>query len=206
MQRTLEEWLRRCSGNAPLFRNLYDRLLRLAGRPDAERWLALVALIDGAIFTLPPELLQLPLSIARPDRALRYAAIGTVATTVGAVIAYAIGYALFEPLAMPLLRLLGKTDEFAHFVAAVQHNILLWPVFFLLAPMPAAVAAGSVKLGLLPALAASVVGRGGRYLIVALLLKRFGAVAGHYIEAHFHRVLLASAVLFAAFVLVRYAF
>ena len=72
--------------------------------------------------------------------------------------------------------------------------------------MPAAVAAGSVKLGLLPALAASVVGRGGRYLIVALLLKRFGAVAGHYIEAHFHRVLLASAVLFAAFVLVRYAF
>jgi len=188
-----------------LLRHLYDRLLRLAGRADAERWLALVALIDGAIFTLPPELLQLPMSIARPQRALRYALIGTVATTLGAVIAYYIGFALFEPLAMPLLRLLGKQAEFAQFVTAVQHNALLWPIFFLLAPMPAAVAAGSVKLGLLATLAASVVGRGGRYLIVALLLKRFGVVAGHYIEAHFHRVLVASAALFAAFVVVRYA-
>jgi len=188
-----------------LLRKLYDRLLVLAGRPNAERWLALVAFIDGAIFTLPPELLQLPMSIARPTRALRYALIGTVASAVGGIIAYFIGATLFDAVAAPLLHLLGKQAEFDHFTTAVRSNALLWPLFYLLAPMPAAVAAGSLKLGLVAAVGSAVVGRGARYVVVALLLKRFGSVAEHYIEAHFHRVLMASAALFGGFVLVRYA-
>ena len=187
-----------------MLRQLYDRLLELAARPTAERWLALVAFIDGSIFTLPPELLQLPMSIARPDRALRYAAIGIVASSCGAVIAYYIGATLFDTVAVPLLRFLGREAEFGHFSAEVAKNALLWPVIFLLAPMPAAVAAGSVHLGLLPALAASVIGRGARYLVVALLLKRYGTVAAHYIEAHFHRVALLALALIGIFVVVRY--
>ena len=70
--------------------------------------------------------------------------------------------------------------------------------------MPAAVAAGSVHLGLAGALAASVVGRGGRFLVVAVLLKRFGAVAERYIEVHFHRVALVAAALIAAYLVYHY--
>lgn len=192
-------------GNAALLRQVYDRLLVLAGRPNAERWLALVAFIDGAIFTLPPELLQLPMSLARPRRALHYALIGTVASTLGGLVAYLIGATLFEPVAMPILQFLGKQAEFAHFSADVRANALLWPVFYLLAPMPAGVAAGSLKLGLAGAIGAAVIGRGSRYLLVALVLQRFGATAARYIEAHSHTVLIVLAALFGAAVLVRYA-
>ncbi|MBV8973117.1 MAG: DedA family protein, partial [Sphingomonadaceae bacterium] len=185
-------------------RRLYDRLLVLAGRRDAEWWLALVAFIDGALFTIPPELLQLPMSIARPARSLRYGVVGLVASAAGAVVAYYIGAALFEGVALPLLRFLGREDEFRRFATEVAKNALLWPLAFLLAPMPAAVAAGSVHLGLAGALAASVVGRGGRFLVVAALLKRYGAVAEHYIEAHFHRVALIAAALVAAYIGYRY--
>ncbi len=187
-----------------MLRRLYDRLLVLAGRPDAEWWLALIAFIDGAFFTIPPELLQLPMSLGRPERSLRYGVIGLVASAAGALVAYYIGSMLFSVVAAPLLAFLHKTAEFETFRTEVGHNALLWPLAFVLAPMPAAVAAGSVHLGLGGALAASVVGRGGRFLIVALLLKRFGAVAEHYIEAHFHRVALVAAALVAVYVVVRY--
>lgn len=189
-----------------MLRKLYDRLLMLAGRLDAERWLALVAFIDGAIFTLPPELLQLPMSLARPNRALRYAVIGIAASTIGGIIAYLIGATLFQPVATPLLHLLGKQAEFDHFSRQVRGNALLWPVFYLLAPMPAGVAAGSLKLGLGGAIGAAVIGRGSRYLLVALLLKRFGSTAARYIEAHSHTVLIVLAALFGAAVLIRYVF
>ena len=188
-----------------MLRQLYDRLLVLAGRPNAERWLALVSFIDGSIFTLPPELLQLPMSLARPNRALRYAAIGTAASTLGGLIAYVLGAMLFVTVAAPLLHFIGKQAEFVHFTQQVRGNALLWPVFYLIAPMPAGVAAGSLKLGLIAAITAAIIGRGARYLLVALVLKRFGATAAHYIEAHSHRVLVGLAVLFGAAVLVRYA-
>lgn len=187
-----------------MLRRLYDRLLVLAARPDAEWWLALVAFVDGALFTIPPELLQLPMSIARPSRAIRYGVIGLIASAAGAVVAYYIGYALFATVAAPLLALLHKTAEFEAFRVAIGRNAVLWPLAFLWAPMPAAIAAGSVKLGVGGALAASVVGRGGRFIVVALLLKRFGAVAEHYIGAHFHRVALVATALVAAYVVYRY--
>jgi len=191
------------TGTQPLLRQLYDRLLVLAGRPDAERWLALVSFVDGAFFTIPPELLQLPMSLRRPDRSLRYGVVGLVASAVGAVIAYAIGAALFAVVADPLLIFIHRKAEFDAFRTEVADNVLLWPVAFLLAPMPAAIAAGSVHLGLGGALLASVIGRGGRFMIVAALLKRYGAVAEHYIAAHFHRVALAAAALVAAYLVYR---
>lgn len=187
-----------------MFRRLYARLLGLAGRADAERWLALVAFIDGALFTLPPELLQLPMSLARPDRALRYALVGTVASTIGGLVAYLIGATLFHPVAAPILHFLGKQAEFDHFSQQVRGNGLLWPVFYLIAPMPAGVAAGSLDLGLAGAIGAAVIGRGARYLLVALVLRRYGATAARYIETHSHTVLIVLAVLFGAAVLVHY--
>ena len=188
-----------------MLRRLYDWLLEVAARPSAERWLILIAFIDGAFFTIPPELMQVPMSIARPERALRYAGVATLASALGAVVAYLIGAGLFEAVALPLLRFLGREDEFRRFATEVAANFLLWPLAFLAAPMPAAIAAGSVHLGLLGALLASVVGRGGRFLVVALLLKRFGAVAEHWIEAHFHRFVIGVAAVLGAVVVVKYA-
>lgn len=188
-----------------MLRTLYARLLVLARRPDAAWWLALVAFIDGAIFTVPPELLQVPMSIAAPRRSLRYALIGTAAAAAGAVIAYYLGALLFNAVADPLLDFLHRKAEFDDFKRQVAGNALLWPVAFLLAPMPAAVAAGSVHLGLGGALLASVIGRGGRYFVVALLLQRFGTAAQHFIEHHFHWAAIVLAAAVAVYVVVHYA-
>jgi membrane protein YqaA with SNARE-associated domain len=189
----------------PVLRKLYNAALVHAGRPDAERWLAGVAFVDGALFPLPPELLQLPMSIARPERSLRYALFGTLASAFGAVVAYVIGALLFRAIGVPLLHFAGREAEFAQFGAEVAANWLLWPVAFLLAPMPAAVAAGSIHIGVWFAVLASVVGRGARFLAIAVLLKLYGVHAQRLIERYFHHLAIATAVLLGGFVVVRYA-
>ena len=145
------------------------------------------------------------MSIAKPQRSLRYAAVGTVASALGAILAYLIGSQLFVLVAQPILHFTGREAEFAEFATKVADNVLLWPLAFLIAPMPAAMAAGSVHFGLVPALVASVIGRGARFFAFGLLIKRYGVQAEHLIERHFHRVALVVAVLLAAFVIVRYA-
>jgi membrane protein YqaA with SNARE-associated domain len=189
-----------------VLRKIYDTALVHAAKPDAERWLAGVSLVDGAVFPVPPELLQLPMSIARPERSLRYALVGTLASAIGALIAYAIGALLFETIGLPLLRFAGREAEFAEFGAQVAHNWLLWPLAFLLAPMPAAIGAGSLHIGVGFALLASIIGRGARFLVIALLLKFYGVHAQVLIERYFHHLAIAAAVLLGGFVVVRYAF
>ena len=188
-----------------MLRRLYAWMLDHARRPTAQRWLALIVFIDASLFPVPPELLQIPMSLAHPPRALRYAAIGTLATAMGALLGYAIGATLFDTLGIELLRLAGREAEFARFAADAAAQPWLWGLGFLIAPMPAALAAGSVGLALPLTLAASVIGRGSRFLVVALLLHRYGAAAEALIDRYLHLLMAGVALLIGAFIMVRHA-
>ncbi len=179
-------------------------MVHAAGR-HAERWLGAVSFIDGAAFPIPPELLQIPMAIARPDRTLRVAAIGTVTSMLGALAGYAIGALLYTTLAVPLLEASGHLAKFEAFKHDVAGNPLLWLLGFCFFPSVTAIAAGSVPLGILATIAASVVGRGSRFLLVGWLLKHYGVAAQRLIDRYFHHLALGVAVLAGAFVLVRYA-
>jgi membrane protein YqaA with SNARE-associated domain len=189
----------------PVLRRLYDWILLRAGGQYAERWFAAICFIDGALLPLPPELLQIPMAISRPQRTMHACAIGIVSSATGAMVGYAIGALFYAQLAVPLLRLTGHLDKFNGFLHSVGENWLLWPIAFFAMPQVAAMAAGTVPLGIAGAVAGSLVGRGTRFVIVALLLRHFGAAAQHWVEHHFHRAVLAVAGLVAAFVIVRYA-
>lgn len=188
-----------------MLRRLYDWTIKRAAGRDAEYWLAGVSAVDGAMFPIPPELLQIPMAIARPERALRVAAIGAASSAAGALLGYGIGALLYQGVAVPLLRLTGHLAQFEAFLHDVAGNVWLWLLAFCLGPSVAAIAAGSVGLGIAATLAASLVGRGGRFLIVALLLKYYGRHAALLIDRYFHLVAAGVAVLALGFVVVRYA-
>ncbi len=189
-----------------MLRKLYDWTLKHAAHRHAERWFAAVCLVDGAVFPIPPELLQIPLALARPERALWQALLGAVSAAVGAIIGYAVGALLFQAVAMPLLQLSGHLAQFQTFLAEVGHDRLFWLVGFCFFPSAAAMAAGSVPLGIATTIAASLVGRGSRFLAVALLLRWFGRSAQVIIDRYFHQLAAAAAVLLVGIVVVRYAF
>ncbi|WP_353200617.1 DedA family protein [Sandarakinorhabdus sp.] len=193
-----------------MLRRLYDWTLAKAAGPGAERWLMGISFADSSFFPVPPDVMQIPMSIARPERSLRYAGLSTAASVAGALLGYAIGSVLYQTVGVPLLDFYGYQDKFVSFAADIKANGFLWMLAFAFLPIPykvATIAAGSVSLSIPVLIAASILGRGGRFFLVALVLRRFGAKAQELIDRYFNTLALAATVLFVGgFVVVRYAF
>ena len=75
-----------------MLRRLYDWTLSLAARKSAEYWLAFIAFIESSVFLVPADVLFLPMALARPDRAYRYALIATVASVLGGIAGWMLGH------------------------------------------------------------------------------------------------------------------
>lgn len=193
-----------------MLRRLYDWTLARAATPAAEKWLIGISFADSSFFPIPPDVMQIPMSIAKPEKSFRYAAVSTVASVAGALLGYLIGAVLFKAIGVPLLQFYGYEDRFVRFAAQIKDNGFWFMLAFAFLPIPykvATIAAGSVGLGLPVLLAASILGRGGRFFLVALLLKRYGSAAQQIIDRYFHQLALVAIALFVGgFVVVKYAF
>jgi membrane protein YqaA with SNARE-associated domain len=168
-----------------MLQKLYARTLALAASPRAAWWLAAVAFLEASCFPIPPDALLIPLALARPRAAWRFAAICTVASVAGGALGYFIGYAVFDQLAQPLIRFYGYGDRFAAFQALYAHYGL-WVILIKgLTPIPykiVTIASGAAHFNFWVFMAASVATRGMRFFLVAALLRLFGASVRDFIE------------------------
>ncbi len=192
-----------------LLRRLYDWTLAKAAAPGAIKWLTFISFADSSFFPIPPDVMQIPMTIARPERAFRYALVSTLASVAGALLGYTIGALLFKAIGVPLLQFYGYEDQFVAFAANIKAHGFWWMLAFAFLPIPykvATIAAGSVGLGLPILIAASILGRGGRFFLVAMVLRRYGSAAQVIIDRYFHQLaLVATALFIGGFVVVRYA-
>src|SRR4029453_8392527 len=92
-------------------RALYDWTLSLAARKTAELWLAVIAFVESSVFLVPADILFLPMALARPERAYRYAVVATIASTLGSIAGYLLGALAFEAVARPILVFYGGAAE-----------------------------------------------------------------------------------------------
>jgi membrane protein YqaA with SNARE-associated domain len=168
-----------------MLRKLYARTLALAASPRAAWWLAVVAFAEASCFPIPPDALLIPMALARPREAWRFAAICTVASVIGGALGYFIGYAVFDQLAQPLIRLYGYSDRFAAF-QALYAQYGLWVILIKgLTPIPykiVTIASGAAHFNFWLFMAASIVTRGMRFFMVAALLRAFGTPVRDFIE------------------------
>jgi len=184
-----------------MLRKLYDAVLRLAAHRHAGAWLAVVSFAESSVFPVPPDAMLVPMCLARPERAWRYAAICTVASVLGGVLGYLIGYFLFEAVAQPILAAYGHAealqsfrDWFGRWGAAVILIKGLTPIPFKIVTIGAGAAAFDPWIFLLT----SIVTRGARFFLVAALLRRFGTPMRDFIE---RRLTLITTVLAVAILL-----
>jgi membrane protein YqaA with SNARE-associated domain len=193
-----------------VLRRLYDWTLAKAAGPGAERWLIGISFADSSFFPIPPDVMQIPMSIARPEKSLRYAAVSTVASVAGALLGYLIGSLLYQAVGVPLLQFYGYEEKFQQFAAQINEQGFLWMLAFAFLPIPykvATIAAGSVSLSIPVLIAASILGRGGRFFLVALVLRRYGQAAQAIIDRYFNLLAgVATALFVGGFVVVKYAF
>ena len=171
-----------------MIRALYDWTISLARSPWALWALAAVAFIESSVFPIPPDVLMIPMIIAAPHRAFVIAGVATLASVLGGVLGYGIGFGLYETLGRPVLEFYGKTDSWDTLQGRFEEDpaLVFWTIAFAgVTPFPYKVItifAGAAAMNLPLFIATSILARGLRFFIVATLLWKYGAPIRDFIE------------------------
>jgi membrane protein YqaA with SNARE-associated domain len=187
---------------------LYAQTLALAASRHAMAALILVAFAEASFFPLPPDLLLIPMILARPRRAFLIAAVCTLASVSGGFLGYAIGYSLFATVGRPVLEFYHAMGRYEALKAAYAQ----WGVWIILikglTPIPyklVTIASGVVHFNLVAFGLASIASRSLRFFLLAVLLWRFGEPVRAFIERRLMLVTsLFAAALIGGFVALRY--
>ena len=160
-----------------MLRRIYDWCIDAAHKPYALWVLGAVAFAESSFFPVPPDLMLLPMSLARPQRAWLYAGVCTATSVLGGVLGYAIGALLYDSVGQWLINfygLGGKVEAFragyAHYGAWIILLKGLTPIPYKLVTITSGFA--NYNLGLFVLL--SLISRGARFFLVAILLNRYG--------------------------------
>jgi membrane protein YqaA with SNARE-associated domain len=168
-----------------MLRKIYDWCIDAAERPYAIWILGAVSFMESSFLPVPPDIMLIPMSLARPDRAWRFAAICTLTSVAGGMLGYVIGSALYDSVGLWLIRLYGYGDKVEAFREGYSHYGALIILLKGLTPIPyklVTIASGfaGYNFGLFVLL--SLLTRGARFFAEAFLLKRFGPRAREMIE------------------------
>lgn len=173
-----------------MLRRLYDWTLSLAARKSAEWWLAIIAFVESSVFLVPADVLYLPMALSRPDRAYRYALIATVASVLGGIAGWFLGYYAYEAIAKPVLESYGKLEAFEQLRLSAATSgtgfIILMLATSGLAHLPpikvVTILAGVLHVNLALFIVLAIVARGARFFALAWLLRSYGEPIREFIE------------------------
>lgn len=191
-----------------MIRALYDWTMRLAATRHAMWALAAVSFVESSVFPIPPDVLLIPMVLAAPHRAFLIAGVCTIASVLGGLFGYWIGWGLFEQVGRPVLEFYGKDAYFDEF-AQRYNDWGAWAVLIAgITPFPykvITILSGATGLNLTVFMVASVIARGFRFFLVAWLLWKFGAPIRDFIERRLGILFTVFMILLlGGFVLLRY--
>lgn len=191
-----------------MIRRLYDNVLGLAGHRHALWALAAIAFIESSVFPIPPDVLMIPMIVARPSRAFLIATLATLASVAGGMLGYYIGWGLMDSVGNPVLEFYGAKGSFDD-LARRFNEYGAWAVLIAgVTPFPYKVItifSGATQLSLPVFVTVSFLARALRFFLIAALLWRFGAPMRDFIERRLGFVFIVFVVvLIGSFYFVRY--
>jgi membrane protein YqaA with SNARE-associated domain len=166
---------------------LYQWTLAKAAHPKAELWLAAFSFMESSFFPIPPHPLLGLMCLAKPERALRFGVICTIASVLGGLLGYAIGHFFFAAFGESILHVLGLSRSFPSaqcYLREYGAEIILikgaTPIPFKLIT----ITAGFIGLSLVTFLWASVLSRAFQFMLVGFLFWKFGRPIKAFIEKY----------------------
>ena len=193
-----------------MIRKLYDWVFALARHKHATPALGGISFAESSFFPIPPDVLLIPMVIAKRHRWWFYALVCTIASIAGAFLGYFIGAFLYEAIGKPILAFYGKEDAFTR-VSEWYNTWGGWGVLFAaVTPFPYKVLtifSGATGLNLLTFAVVSVIGRGLRFFLVSALLYKFGEPIRDFIEKRLGLMFtLGMVLLIGGFIAVKFVF
>jgi membrane protein YqaA with SNARE-associated domain len=168
-----------------MLRRLYDWCIAAADKPYAVWMLGLISFAESSFFPIPPDAMLIPMSLARPEKAYRFAFLCTWTSVAGGVLGYLIGHLLYDSVGQWLINLYGYGDKVEVF-RETYRQYGAWIILLKgLTPIPyklVTISSGFVGYNFLWFVVLSVITRGARFFVLAFLLHRYGAQAREIIE------------------------
>jgi len=178
-----------------MLRPLYNRILKLSARKDAVWWMAGVSFAESSFFPLPPDIMLVPMCLSEPKKLWRYTNICALASLIGGLFGYAVGFYLFESIGRLIIDFYNAQDSFQRFQDMFAE---FGPWFLILkgvTPIPyklLTITAGFAHLDLTVFILCSIVARFSRFYMIAILLHFYGPQVRDIIEK---RLMLVTTVL-----------
>lgn len=173
-----------------MFSYLYDKVMVWAAHPKSPYYLSALSFAESSFFPIPPDAMLAPMVLAKRRRAWFYAMITTIASALGGVFGYLIGYFAFESVA-PMIQ---GTHYWGHYETATDWfaEYGVWVVFIAgFSPIPYKIftlTAGAVSMAFIPFLICSIIGRGLRFFLVAGLIYWGGEKMETMLRAYVDRI------------------
>jgi membrane protein YqaA with SNARE-associated domain len=168
-----------------LLRRLYDWAIEAAHKPHAMWSMGAISFAESSFFPVPPDVMLIPMALARPERAYAMALWCTITSVAGGLLGYAIGALLYDSVGLWLIQLYGYADK----IDAFKEAYAQWGAWIILlkglTPIPykvVTITSGFADYNLGLFLVFSIIARGTRFFVVAFLLHRYGERARHMIE------------------------
>lgn len=164
---------------------LYDKVLSCSRHKYAPHYLAIISFIEASVFPIPPYFMLAPMTLANPKRAIDYALIATVASVLGGSFGYFLGYLILNPVILPLIDYFGYNDLYQHVITMLNQYGFFALLLLSVTPVPyklIAISSGALSVSLPLFVITSIISRGMKFFLIALLVKVGGNKFEQYLR------------------------
>ena len=191
-----------------MFKELYNKTIKLAGHKSSKLILGIIAFIESFIFPIPPDVLIIPMTIAKRNDWLKIAVVATTGSVLGAILGYLIGFIFFNEIGVKIFELYGVDNtSFLKEKISSDGGVIAWITLLAIAgftPVPfklLTITSGFVGFNIFYFIIVSAVTRGTRFFLISFLIGKFGPTMKDIIEK---KLIIVSIVISAIIILVAY--
>ena len=192
-----------------MFKELYLKSIKLAGHKKSKFFLGFISFIESFIFPIPPDVLIIPMTIAKRHEWIKIALIATIGSVLGACLGYFIGYVFFNEIGIKIFEFYGVDQSFWKDKISSEGGVIAWMTLLAIAgfsPVPfklLTISSGFIHFNIVYFVIISLLTRGSRFFLIAFLIGNFGPAMKLLIEKKLLKIsIIASTILivFAYFV------
>ena len=196
-----------------MFKELYNKTIQLAGHRKSKSILGFISFIESFIFPIPPDVLIIPMTIARKNEWVKIAFIATLGSVLGACLGYFIGYVFFNEIGLRIFEIYGVDNtSFLKEKVSSEGGVIAWITLLAIAgfsPVPfklLTITSGFIHFNLFYFIIISLLTRGSRFFLIAFLIGNFGQTMKKIIEKKLFKFSILASVILIGFVFFVYKF
>ncbi len=196
-----------------MFKELYFKTIKLAGHKSSKIFLGIMSFIESFLFPIPPDVLIIPMTIAKKQDWIKIALIATIGSVLGACLGYFIGYVFFNEIGIKIFELYGFDNaSFLKDKISSEGGVIAWITLLAIAgfsPIPfklLTITSGFIHFNLLYFIIVSFITRGLRFFLIAYLIGNFGSTMKKIIEKKLLKISIILSIVLIIFSYLIYKF